>query len=192
MFYDPESRYLNLQNVYSQKEDDFVHVPGFDIVPHDFDFSFGSTHCKDFLSVKNLFIDSHYEDITDISDFHISNKLLTLTYYNKAGMNYFLKNILTNEMHINIVYHATLYSKLDTNKFISIKDVQPLINKIYIRYYYVYVHNLMPPGKVREFDSEQGRINNYKNRMTLVVENFYENTKMDWKLNNPKNMILLN
>jgi hypothetical protein len=50
----------------------------------------------------------------------------------------------------------------------------------------------MPPGKVREFDSEQGRINNYKNRMTLVVENFYENTKMDWKLNNPKNMILLN
>jgi hypothetical protein len=49
----------------------------------------------------------------------------------------------------------------------------------------------MPPGQVRQFNSEEARINNYKNRMNLVLENFYANTMMDWELNNTKNMVLI-
>jgi len=176
---------------YTHKDEECRHVEGFDYIPNNFDFSFGSTHCKDFLSVKNIFIDTHYEDIIDISDININNKLVTHTFYNKAGMNHFLKNLLTNDMHVNIVYHAALLSKIDLTNFISIKDVQHLINKIYIRYYYVYSHNLMPPGEVRLFNSEEARIRNYKNRMNLVLQNFHENTIMDWKLNNPNNMVLI-
>lgn len=191
MFYDPESIYLNLQNIYTHKDEDWKHVEGFDILPPNFDFSFGSTHCKDFLKVKNTFIDTHYEDIIEISEININNKLVTHTCYNRAGMNHFLKNLLTNNMHINIVYNAALYSNINIYDFISIKDVQHLINKIYIRYYYVYSHNLMPPGKVRLFNSEEARINNYKNRMNLVLQNFHEITIMDWKLNNSKNMVFM-
>jgi hypothetical protein len=94
-------------------------------------------------------------------------------------------------MHLNIVYHAALLSNIDLTNFISIKDIQHLINRIYMRYYYVYSHNLMPPGQVREFNSEEGRIRNYKNRMNLVLENFHVNTMMDWELNNTKNMVLI-
>jgi hypothetical protein len=191
MDHDPESMYLNLQNVYSHKEDVFVHVPDFDIVPHDFDFSFGSTHYKDFLSVKNIFIDTHYEDFGSVSGFNVNNKLVTHKYYNRASMNDFLKNNLTNDMHNNIIYNAVQYSKLDTNNFISIKDIQHIINKIYIRYLYIYDNNIMPPGKVREFNSVKGRNNNYKNRMILVLENFSETTYMDWDVNNLKNIIFL-
>lgn len=191
MFYDYESRYLNLDKIYTHEEEDCKHVEGFDIVPPNFDFSFGSTHCRNFLSVKNIFIDTHYQDINEIQHFDANNKLVTLTYYNRAGMNNFLKNILTNEMHLNIIYHALLLSKLDLTHFVSIKDIQHLVNKIYMRYYYVYSHNLMPPGQVREFNSEEGRIRNYKNRMNLILQNFHENTMMDWELNNPKNLILL-
>jgi hypothetical protein len=180
-----------LNNNYTYKEEDCKHVEGFDTVPNNFDFSFGNTHCKDFLSVKNIFIDTHYEDIIEISDFNTNNKLESHTFYNKAGMNCFLKNLLTNAMHLNIVYHAVLHSNIDLTNFISIKDVQHLINKIYMRYYYVYSHNLMPPGQVREFNSEEARIRNYKNRMNLVLKNFYENTIMDWELNNSKNMVFM-
>jgi hypothetical protein len=191
MFYDPESIYLNLQNIYTHKDEDWKHVEGFDILPPNFDFSFGSIHFKDFLKVKNTFIDTHYEDIIEISEIKINNKLVTHTCYNRAGMNHFLKNLLTDNMHSNIVYNAVKYSKLDLNMFISIKDVQHLINKIYIRYYYVYIHHMMPLGKVRMFNSKEARIDNYNNRMTLVLENFHEITIMDWKLNNPNNMIFI-
>ena len=62
-----------LNNNYTYKEEDCKHVEGFDTVPNNFDFSFGNTHCKDFLSVKNIFIDTHYEDIIEISDFNTNN-----------------------------------------------------------------------------------------------------------------------
>ena len=192
MFYDPESTYLNIQNIYTQMDEDWKHVEGFDILPPNFDFSFASTHYKDFLKVKNTFIDTHYEDIIETNSFNVNNELVTHTCYNKARMNHFLKNILTNNMHSNIVYNAVKYSKLDLNKFISIKDIQDMINKIYIRYYYVYVHQMMPPGKVRMLNSTEGRIDNYNNRMTLVVENIYENTVMDWNVKNSKNIVLFN
>lgn len=191
MFYDPEAIYLNLQNIYTHKDEDCKHVEGFDVLPPNFDFSFGSTYYKDFLSVKNTFIDTHYQDIYDISSFETNNKLVTKTYYNRVGMNNFLKKFLTNYMHTNIISNAVHYSMLDTKTYISIKDIQHLINKIYMRYYYIYYNNLLPPGEVRQFSSEEARINNYINRMVLILENIHENTYMDWNLNNPMNIILM-
>ena len=39
--------------------------------------------------------------------------------------------------------------------------------------------NLFPFGYVKLYDSMAARINNFDNRMSLVVQNIYKNTIMD-------------
>jgi hypothetical protein len=158
-----------------------LYVEGFDIPPNNFDFSFKSTYYKEFINIKNIFIDSFFPIEDDTSFLDIQNKLVSKSFYNfkNVHINYFLKYTLTNDMHMNIVINSIYLLALNKDNFISIADIKDMLIKIYKRYYYVYKMNLFPFGYVKLYDSMAARINNFDNRMSLVVQNIYKNTIMD-------------
>jgi hypothetical protein len=56
---------------------EILHVDGFDMPPNNFDFSFKSTYFKEYINIKNIFIDSCFPIEDDISFLDIQNKLVS-------------------------------------------------------------------------------------------------------------------
>jgi len=158
-----------------------LHVEGFDMPSNNFDFSFKSTYYKEYINIKNIFIDSFFPIEDDISFLNTQNKLVSKSFYNfkNVHINYFLKFKLTNDMHINIVINSIYLLALDKDNFISIGDIKNMLIRIYKRYYYVYKMDLFPFGYVKQYNSMVARVNNFDSRMSLVAINIYKNTIMD-------------
>ena len=61
---------------------------------------------------------------------------------------------------------------------VTLNDIKDILSKIYNRYYYVYIRELMPLGKVRIAQDPTGQ--NFENRMTLVMKDLDSRTLIDY------------
>ena len=148
------------------------------------------THYKDYLHVKDLFLLANFNIEIDINLCH-NGKVISESYYSKFDLHYFFTHRLTNEMHQIIANYAHNY---DISCGTTIFELRYILIKIYLRYYNVYLNNIMPDGVVRLVGRVQpeDRLLNFLNRMIIVMEKIDDNTWMDFNPDEPQYLILKN